>query len=177
MTDTDSLVYHIETENVYDDFTKFGDQFDFSDFPKDKDFPMSKYQNDNNKKVVGKFKPEELGNVFETFVGLRAKMYSLHGVCLTKKAETDKELKPLVKKTAKGVKKLVTKKKITFDDYERILLTGGIMMNTQCSIRSIDHEIYSTKMNKVSLCAYDDKRYILDDGYTTLAYGHKRIPK
>ena len=27
------------------------------------------------------------------------------------------------------------------------------------------------------LSAFDDKRYILDDGIHTLAYGHKDIPK
>ena len=31
--------------------------------------------------------------------------------------------------------------------------------------------------NKTSLSAFDGKRYILDDGINTLAYGHKDIPK
>ena len=30
--------------------------------------------------------------------------------------------------------------------------------------------------NKVALSPFDDKRYILSDGITTLAYGHKDIP-
>jgi hypothetical protein len=28
---------------------------------------------------------------------------------------------------------------------------------------------------KIGLSAFDDKRYILEDGYTTLAHGHKDI--
>ena len=30
---------------------------------------------------------------------------------------------------------------------------------------------------KKSLSAFDDKRYILDDGINTLPYGHKDIPR
>eukprot|EP00965_Chrysotila_dentata_P044789 1488606-Pleurochrysis_carterae.AAC.1 len=30
---------------------------------------------------------------------------------------------------------------------------------------------------KKALCAYDDKRYILEDGVQTLAYGHWRLNK
>ena len=42
-------------------------------------------------------------------------------------------------------------------------------MNT---IRSDHHQISSYQINKTSLSCYDDKRYILDDGITSLAYGH-----
>ncbi len=31
-------------------------------------------------------------------------------------------------------------------------------------------------MEKRALCAFDNKRYILEDGGNTLAYGHKDIP-
>ena len=33
------------------------------------------------------------------------------------------------------------------------------------------------KKKKKSLSAFDDKRYILDDGINTLPYGHKDIPR
>ena len=33
------------------------------------------------------------------------------------------------------------------------------------------------EINKVSLSAYDDKRYILDDGITSYAYGHYKTLK
>ena len=42
-------------------------------------------------------------------------------------------------------------------------------MNT---IRSVNHQIGSYKLNKISLSCFDDKRYILDDGCNSLAYGH-----
>ena len=38
--------------------------------------------------------------------------------------------------------------------------------------RSERHEIYSIKLNKIELSPYDEKRYILNDGMSTFAYGH-----
>jgi len=42
-------------------------------------------------------------------------------------------------------------------------------------IRSFNHELYTITLNKIGLSCYDDKRYILEDGVTSLAYGHKKI--
>ena len=42
-TDTNSLVYEIETENVYDDFSKSEEMFHFSNY-----FSKSKYYDDSN---------------------------------------------------------------------------------------------------------------------------------
>ena len=53
-TDTDSLVYEIETDDVYEDF--YGHKnvlFDFSDYPDD-----SELFDPVNKKVIGKMKDE-----------------------------------------------------------------------------------------------------------------------
>ena len=44
-------------------------------------------------------------------------------------------------------------------------------------IKSINHILVTYESNKISLYAFDDKRYILDDGINTLPYGHKDIPK
>jgi hypothetical protein len=43
------------------------------------------------------------------------------------------------------------------------------------TIRSEKHQLSTIEINKIGLCAFDDKRYILDDGSTTLAYGNKAI--
>ena len=37
-TDTDSLTYEIKSENVYEDFFKWKDLFDFSNYSKDSTF-------------------------------------------------------------------------------------------------------------------------------------------
>ena len=67
-TDTDSLVYEIKTEDVYEDFYQDKNLFDFSDYPL-----YSKLFDPGNKNVTGKMKDEFKGKI----VGLKSKMYSL----------------------------------------------------------------------------------------------------
>ena len=71
-TDTDSLAYEIKSENFYEDFFKWKDLFDFSNYSKD-----SKFYDDDNKKVIGKMKDEYGGVVIDEFVGLKSKMCSI----------------------------------------------------------------------------------------------------
>ena len=40
-------------------------------------------------------------------------------------------------------------------------------------LRSIKHNIYGLKVNKITLSPLDTKRYIASDGITTYAYGFK----
>ena len=65
-TDTDSLVYEIDTKDVYEDF--YGDEnlFDFSEYPRD-----SKFFELANKKVIAKVKDELKGKINNEFVGLK----------------------------------------------------------------------------------------------------------
>ena len=84
-TDTDSLVYEIKTEDVYEDFYRDKNLFDFSDYPLD-----SKFFDPVNKKAIGKMKDEFKGKIISDFAGLKSKMYSLIRVddkelCLIKK--------------------------------------------------------------------------------------------
>ena len=44
-------------------------------------------------------------------------------------------------------------------------------------IRSHLHEIYTEEVNKVALCADDDKRIIMEDGMHTEGYGHYKLNK
>ena len=71
-TDTDNLAYEIKSENVYDEFFKWKDLFDFSNYSKD-----SKFYDDSNKKVVGKMKDEMGGIIIDEFIGLKSKMYAI----------------------------------------------------------------------------------------------------
>ena len=40
-------------------------------------------------------------------------------------------------------------------------------------IPSKDHDIGSYRINKISLPSYNDKKYIVEDGYNRLSYFHK----
>ena len=156
-TDTDSFLINIETKDVYKDMRDNKELFDFSNYPVD----HPNYSTEN-KKVVGLFKDESAGECLEKFVGLKSKMYSL------KYKEKDKN-------TCKGVQKCVAKNKITFEDYYDTLIGGNSMRHTIKRIMSRKHDISLISQNKVSLSAYDDKRWIHDDGITTYAYGHYKI--
>ena len=160
-TDTDSLCYHILTDDVYEDLYNHKDMFDNSDYSK-----SSKFYFDENKKVIGKFKDEAAGNPITSFVGLKSKMYSYMVELPGGEIKNNK--------TCKGISKNVTKRDLEHEDYLSCLLNSTIEKHKIKTIRSDHHVVSSYEINKISLSCYDDKRYILDDGITSYAYGHVR---
>ncbi|KAJ8917075.1 hypothetical protein NQ315_012994 [Exocentrus adspersus] len=128
-TDTDSLVYDIQTEDVYDDMKRNIDKFD-----------TSNYNPPVNKAVLGVFKDENAGEIMLEFEGLRAKLYNFvvgkdYGV--TKKA--------------KGVKKCVVKR-LKHGHYRNCLLNKKMHLCRQNLFKCIKHQI-----NKIALSPFDDK--------------------
>ena len=154
-TDTDSLLYDIQTEDVYKDMSEDSSLFDFSDYPED--HPL---HNNFNKKVIGKMKDETAGKPIRAFVGLRSKMYDIL-LC------NDEEIK-----TAKGIKTPVIKKRLRHSMYKDALMYEHVTTETMNTIRSYKHQLYTEAVNKQALSAYDDKRYVLDDKIHTRAHGH-----
>ena len=161
-TDTDSLTYEIKTDDIYEDMQKDKELYDFSDYPKN-----HVLYNDENKKVIGKFKDEAGSKIITEFIGLRAKMYAF---------TTD----TYESKKAKGVKRAVVKNELKFSDYKKSLLgadRGTIQQKVNFNtIRSFKHELYSISQNKIGLCSFDDKRYLIDN-VNTYAHGNHRIKK
>ena len=149
-TDTDSLMYEIQTEDFY----------------KDIDYPPnhpSGIPSGFNKKVLSMFKDEVGGKVIGESVGLREKLYSY------KMFEGEES------KKSKGVKKSVVKNSIAHEDYKKCLFTGKEHVRKMNIIRSHKHEVYTEEVNKITLCPSDNKMHILEDGVHTLALGHYRI--
>jgi len=70
-------------------------------------------------------------------------------------------------KTAKGIKKNIIKNEIKHGLQQ--------IHHTMKTIRSNNHQLGSYELNKVSLSCFDDKRYILNDGLQSYAYGHYEI--
>ncbi|EZA53825.1 hypothetical protein X777_06642 [Ooceraea biroi] len=147
-TDTDSLIYHIECDNVYEQI-KHDNAYGM---------PLA------NKKVPGLMKDENNGAIMTEFVGLRAKMYAVRVVG---RKDTKK---------AKGVKSNVVSKAITFEDYTRCLKDHTKVTRCQSCIRSKLHEVYTVSEPKIALSPYDDKRYGIAGSNDTLPWGHYRIP-
>ena len=157
-TDTDSLAYEIEAEDVYQDFWNDRHLFDNSDYSE-----SSPYFDKTNKKIIGKFKDEAAGVPITEFIGLQSKMYSY-----VKENQTGG-------KTAKGIKKNVIKNDVKHEDYKKTLLENKQMYHKMKTIRSQNHQLGSYEINKVSLSCFDDKRYIHDNGISSYAYGHYKI--
>ena len=74
-TDTNSLTSEIKSENVYEEFFKWKDLFDFSNYSKD-----SIFYDESNKKVIGIMKDEYGGVIIIEFIGLKSKMYSIRKI-------------------------------------------------------------------------------------------------
>ena len=160
-TDTDSFLYEIQTEDFYKDISgDVKDRFDTSDYPENH---PSGIPTGINKKVLGMFKDEVAGKNIKEFVGLRAKLYSF-------KTEEGKE-----NKKCKGIKKAVVAKSIRHENYKTCLQTGKEQLRRQTIIRSYEHNLYLEEVNKIALSAADDKRYLLNDSFDTLAWGHHKI--
>jgi len=158
-TDTDSLCYEIRTEDFYKDMYHNKGYFDLSDMK------IEQFKDNENKRVIGKFKDETEGVPIKEFIGLRSKMYSI-------KLDNDIE-----KKTAKGIVKCVIKNRLKHEIYRDILESGGKLYSEMKIIRSEKHQLYTMSLSKISLSAYDDKRYISHDGIQSYAYGHYKITR
>ncbi|XP_072743627.1 uncharacterized protein [Anoplolepis gracilipes] len=159
-TDTDSLIYHIECDDVYENIKRDVSRFDTSDYAVDNAYGIPLV----NKKEPGLMKDKNNGMIMSEFIGLRAKMYALR---VDGKKDTKK---------VKGIKSNVVARMITFDDYTRCLSEEIEMTRSQSSIRSKLHKIYAICETKIALSPYDDKRYIVPKTINTLPWGHYKIP-
>lgn len=159
-TDTDSLVYNIDTDDFYLDLkNEFLSYFDTSNYGENNKFNLPL----QNKKVPGLFKDEMGGKIITDFVGLRSKLY-----CIKTKETTIKK--------AKGVKANIVRD-LSLKDYEKVLINNEIIRKKNILFKSIKHEIFTRSVNKVALSANDDKRSISQNKISTKAWGNDSILK
>ena len=156
MTDTDSFLLEIATDDFYKDMAKHSDLFDTSNYPTDH-FLFS----NANKKVLGKFKDECPGNPPIEYIGLKPKMYSL-------------DLGPKEKKVAKGVNRSVIRRQLKHRMYKDCLFKKRLYAHRMMRIQSDEHQLSTYGINKISLNPFDDKKYFLSET-NNLAHGHFRI--
>ena len=165
-TDTDSLLYEIQTDDIYKDMKANSDWYDFSDYP----LEHPNYD-PKNKKIICKMKDELKGMILEEFIGLRPKCYSL----LSKGSVKDNVKQDVGfhhSSTSKGVKKEVKKKYLRHKHYKDSLFNLKTILVKQNIIKSKNHTISTYHTIKVGLSAFDTKRWIKADNMHTLAYGH-----
>ena len=165
-TDTDSLCYEVRCSDYLEIGEDINKNFDTSNYPKDHPSGMRLV----NKKVLGMMKDEFGGRIMKKFYGVKSKLYS----CVMDEGSYINKKDGMIKK-CKGIIKNVVKKEINEDDYKKCILDREVILKVNKNIRSVKHKIYTEKCKKIAMRYNDDKRYILEDGISTLALGHFKI--
>ena len=141
LTNNDSLMYGIKTEDVYEDFSINKKMFGLSNY-----LTKSKYFDSSNKLVIAKMK-DELGSVaIQEFVRLIPKIYSL----LKDNSQNKK---------AKDVNRNVVAT-ISHNEYKFVLFNNKWIRHSMKRIQSKDHRIEPYEINIISLPCFGDKTYI-----------------
>ena len=155
-SDTDSLIYEIESEDIYADLKEneqVHPEFDFSNYKEDNQL-YSKHQ----KLETLKFKDEVGGKIIHSIVALKSKLYSI--------AMGDQQ-----KISAKGTTKHA-QKNLQHSVFYRILEKETLLRTLNYTINSERHNLFTLQTTKISLSCFDDKRYIMPNGVDTLPFGH-----
>ena len=76
------------------------------------------------------------------------------------------------KNTAAGVKKYLAKRELKHDLYLKTLRDQEDYRIRQSMFKVQHHTIATVQQQRVGLTAYDDKRFVLEDGLSTRAHGH-----
>ncbi|GBM39813.1 hypothetical protein AVEN_45777-1 [Araneus ventricosus] len=79
------------------------------------------------------------------------------------------------KPKARGISRSVRQQQLKHVNYRNCQLSRKPSSVSQFRIDSEKHRIFSMQQRKRALFAVDDKRYLLEDGVTSLSYGHHRI--
>ena len=154
--DTNSFIINIKTEDFYKDITEnVMERFDTFNYIYNRPLPINV-----NKEVVGLMKDELGGGIITEFVALRSKSYSY-------KTDHNIELKK-----AKGTKKCVINKMLSFSDYKNCLFDNGKVLRSQQRFNSENHIVYTENINKIALSCNDDKRFVATDGIESYPYGY-----
>ena len=150
-TDADSLTYEIKSGDVYKEFFKHKDLFDFSNYRKD-----SNFFDETNKKFIGKMKDKFDKVIVDEFVGLKTKMHFY------------KKIDGKESNTAKVVN-IATE----FNKFKDVLFNKKVIRHIMKRIQAKKHKIGTYEIDNISLPCFDDKKFVLDDETHTLAYFHK----
>jgi len=142
-TDTDSLVYHVECEDLYQDMYDNKNHFDLSEVK------IKQFNDETNAKALGKMKDETNMIPISEWIALGPKSYSF--------IYNGKN-----KKVTKGVQKSVLKDEVTHKDFEKTLKTGEILQKENAGLRSFKHQVYTFKCMKDCLNSFDSKLYRID---------------
>ena len=183
--DTDSFIVYIKTYDIYRDIAENVEtRFDTSNFELDRLLLKGE-----NKKVIGLMKDKLGVKIITKYFGLREKTYSY----LIDNGSKDKR--------AKGTKKCVIKRKLTFKNYKsclestklenkinhleksktdighikkinkKFIRNNKLILKTQQRFISEKHIIFTEEINKIALSSNNDKIMQSIDSIETYAHG------
>ena len=166
-TDTDSFITNVKTGDFYKDTANDVNKW----------FGTPKYKKGDNiplpigiiEGVLGKFKDKLKGRIMTELVALTyAKTYAYWIECY---GDADYDKNKIIHKKAKGTKKCITKREITFKNYKDSLFNDEVVIKPQHRFRSDHHKVYTEELNKIALSSNDDKRILTFDSITTYPSG------
>ena len=159
--DTDSFILHIQTEDFYKDISHdVNEWFDTSEISKKANRPITPRI---NKKELGMMKFELGDDEMIECTNARAKLYAY----LYQKRNNEIH----ESKRAKGTKKCITKKELTYQDFKDSVENGTIKRKIQYRFKSDHHNIFTEKIKKISIISNDDKRIQAFDKSIRYQYG------
>lgn len=171
MTDTDSVLFKCETEDIYQDILYddvFMNKMDTGNLRVPELINNGiEYNNYDMRNSLNLMKCEENNGrnlwTIKQFVGLKSKMYAYEKY---KAFENEKKQD----NRAKGLSKTISKT-LNFDEYKDVLIQEGIRDFNITNFRTYNQQLYTVEQNKIGLNCYDDKRYLADSIHS-LPFGY-----
>ena len=152
-TDTDSFIYNIQHDDIYEWIKENRELFDLS----------GSYREDmrdrTNAKVLGKFKDEKNGLLIKEVLAVNPKVYSLIHQHYDEEGKYHENFNT---KKLKGLSKVVVKKNLKHEDYNSVLTTDQPIARNTTSLRSFNHNVYTYTRTKTALTSWYDRMVMLD---------------
>ena len=153
----DSFIINIFTEDFFEDISNDVKRWlDTSNYDKNDKRPLLIGK---NKKVIGMFKDELGEKIIKELCAPRAKTYAYL---------MDDDIE---KKKAKGTKKCIIKRELTFVNYTDSVFKNITTLKSQLRFKYDLHIVYTEEVNKIVIGSNDDKRLQTFDRVTTYPYG------
>ncbi len=139
-SDTDSFVYEIEHDNMYNWIQENKGWFDLSKSERE-DLKCK-----DNENILGKFKDELHSLVMIEFLGLNPKTYAFRS------QKEDNDISEI--KEAKGVPFATVAEDMNFESYEKVLQEGNLAKRKITHIGSFSQQLFTFNTHKIILNAF-----------------------
>jgi hypothetical protein len=156
MSDTDSFLLACKSYAPTENLDKLKHILDYSNYPS-----THKKYNTNNENKLGFWKNENKGKEMVAYCGVRSKSYA-------------EKFKDNYAVKCKGVTK-AGRNEMRFENFVMCVKTLTKLDVNQHHIRSRNHSIKTIAVNKIAFSSFDDKRYLMQCGVHSVAYGSKFI--